>query len=221
MKRLTILLFAICCLSCKQSHSQRKVDPAILNVEAIKLYNQATKLYFSQFDEDKRTDESKRVQALEKGINLLDQAIAIDSNYYAPYRNKMTFQAELNQQDSAFLTAKLIFKKWPTDITTKITLGKYYELNDDTISAYEYYKNALSDINHILDSTNTESNVYKYEQIEKAEVLILLNQPEKARGILKESIDKERNDLIKRHLNRLMGISRRELLFEKPAPSFI
>jgi len=47
---------------------------------------------------------------LKKALNLLNQAIAIDSNYYGAYSNKMVFQAELNQPDSAFVIAKLIVK---------------------------------------------------------------------------------------------------------------
>jgi tetratricopeptide (TPR) repeat protein len=217
MKKLAILLFMICCLSCKQPHSQKKTSPETINIEAIKLDNEASKLYIKVFAyQTEHIDEHERIRQGEKALTLLNRAIAIDTNYYTAYHDKLAFQHLLNLRDSAFATAKLIVRRWPGEVKTKILLGEYYELKGDTLSAFKCYNNALSAINHHLDEADSISR--RYEQIDKAKILILLNQPEEAHNILKEVFDKEDNETIKQNLQRLMGESRHEFLSNGETP---
>jgi len=214
MNKIPLLIFSLVVFSFGCSHSQVK-SPETINIDAIKLNHQAMDSYFNSL-----LPASAHDKTLKKALNLLNQAIAIDSNYYGAYSNKMVFQAELNQPDSAFVIAKLIVKKWPKDESTIITLGKYYELKGDSASAYQCYKNALSDIELVLKST-TDSNKEMFFQIEKAKALMLLNQPQQADNILKSVMVHESNQTVKTYLNRLMIMGRPYLLQQKPAPKFI
>ena len=208
MKRLTILLFAICYLSCKSSHAQQKPS-----AEAIALNNMA----FALGNDSLRSNPSDSVHLLQEAINILNKSLKIDSNYYIAYRNKMNFQAELKQQDSAFFTAKQIIKKWPKQTQITILAGEYCEFKGDTTSAVGYYKKALSVINHVLDSIGVNSKRYGSRQIEKAKVLMLLDQPEKAHNILKDLFDHATSEFDKQNLKDLMGMNRHDVLYGKTA----
>jgi len=102
-----------------------------------------------------------------------------------------------------------------------MTLGKYYEIEGDTISAYSCYNRALSDIDKDLSSSKPGDNKYELDLMEKGQVLILLNKPDIAHRVLKEALGKESIEVVKRYLNRLMNMSRHELLYEKAVPEFI
>jgi tetratricopeptide (TPR) repeat protein len=224
MNKTSILPFLILVFSFGCSHSQTNAGANSINYEAIKLNDMALKLYFNAMSFDKVTRE----KTLKKVINLLNEAITIDSNYYSLYKSKMAFQDELRLRDSAFFTAKLIVKKYPNDESTKIMLGRYYELKGDTISAFLLYKNSLSGINSALydigtkpDTANVHYNKYKSEELKKAEVLILLNRSEEARSILKDYLEKDTNEGIKRYLNRLLNMNRHDcLLYLRPTIGF-
>jgi len=216
-----ILLLLISSFGC--SHSQTNEFPNFINPKAIKLNDSALKLYYNS-----PLDKISREKTLKNAIRLLDQAITIDSNYYSLYKSKLAFQDELNLRDSAFFTAKLIVKKYPGDELTKIMLGRYYEFKGDSTAAFTCYKNSLSEINYTLskigakpDTAGTYYNKYKFEELKKAEVLILLNQPEEAHNILKDNLKTETNEDIKLHLNRLLSMNRHDcLLYLGPTPGF-
>lgn len=77
MKKLTILVSVICCLSCKSSHSQHKPDP-----EALRLTNEA----FFLGNDSLYVHRTDSTLILKKAMNLINKAIQIDSNYYFAYR---------------------------------------------------------------------------------------------------------------------------------------
>jgi len=101
---ITLLWLSVLCYGC--SNAQNKTEPKTINIQAIKLNNEAVKLYFKD-----DFAPSLRDSTLRKVLDLLNQAIAIDSNYHGPCQTKMAIEDELDQRDSAFLTAKLIIKR--------------------------------------------------------------------------------------------------------------
>ncbi|MDR3693374.1 hypothetical protein [Mucilaginibacter sp.] len=128
---------------------------------------------------------------------------------------KADFQTKLGHPDSALITAKLIIKKWPKEISNTISIGEYYEIKGDTISAAGYYKKALFVVNHILDSIGVNNRRYGSRQIEKAKALILLNRPEKAHAILKNLFDKTSSEESKKSIEELMEMSKHDILYGK------
>jgi len=141
MKRLTILLLALCCLSCK--HSNRKINPV-----AIRLNKDAQVLF-------EEPGWGQDHQNLQDAIVLLNKAIQKDSSYSEPYFNKFIFQNALKQYSNAIITGKQFLKLRPDQANMKLMVGEDYEKTGDTISSVKYYKDALTAYNKTLDTVRS------------------------------------------------------------------
>jgi tetratricopeptide (TPR) repeat protein len=204
MKKLSILVFVMYCLSCKPSHSQKKINP-----EARKLNDSAVGSRFS-------VKYNNPNQALEHSINLLNQAIKLDSNYFTAYWNKFVFKGDLKQYNKAILTGKQMMGLRPQNASIKFIVGETYEKMGDTITSAEYYRSSLSMLNNILDTIKVSDNKnYKSTMVNKAIVLILLNQPEKGYSILKDLYNKENSENYKSTLQTFMNFTRRDFIYGK------
>lgn len=204
MKRLSILLFAISFLSCKSSFAQEKIDP-----EARKLNDSAVGSRFSLAYHDYN-------QALEHSIDLLNQAIRIDSNYLTAYWNKFMFQNDLKRYKDAAVTGQQLIKLKPLNASIKYMVGETYDRMGDTITSAEYYRSSLSMLDNMLDTMKASDNkIYKSAIVNKAIVLILLNQPEKGHNILKELYAKETNESYKRMLQMYIDFNKHGVIYGK------
>ena len=90
--RITTFLFLAILTACRDDGEVNHV----INPEARLLNDSAIAIIKSSKNED-----------YQKAILLLDQAIAIDSNYVRAYQNKLSFETKLEQYDKALITSKI------------------------------------------------------------------------------------------------------------------
>jgi len=201
MKKLTILILAICFLSCKSSLSQRKANP-----EAVKLNNQALDLVM-------HSGGQENDQIFEKAVALLNQAIKIDSNYSTAYLNKFTDQNKLKKYGDAIVTGKRLIALKPNDVNIKLMVGEDFEKLGDTIASVKYYNDALSGYNKILDTMNVNNKAYSSFLSSTAIDLILLNRQKEGYAILKTMAEKETDPYLKQMYEQYLKMSRNDWLF--------
>lgn len=202
MKTALTILFIAFLFACGKSHAQKKINP-----EARKLNDSAVGSRFS-------LKYNNPNQALEHSINLLNQAIKLDSNYFTAYWNKFAFQGDLKQYNKAILTGKQMIGLRPQNASLKFIVGETYEKMGDTITSAEYYRSSLSMLNNILDTIKVSDNKnYKSTVVNKAIVLILLNQPEKGHNILRELYAKEANESYKQMLQMFISFTKHDVMY--------
>jgi len=201
MKKLFIMLFVICCLSCKSSHSQRRVNP-----EAIKLNNQALNLVLNSGGQEND-------QIFEKAIALLNQAIKIDSNYSIAYLNKFTDQNELKKYSDAIITGRQLISLRPNNVNIKLMIGEDFEKVGDTVASLNYYNEALSGYNKILDTMSVNNKAYNSFLSSRAINLILLNKQKEGYAILNTMAATETDPNLKQMYQQYLTMSRNDWLF--------
>ncbi|MGZ3810270.1 MAG: hypothetical protein ACXVJN_00985 [Mucilaginibacter sp.] len=173
MKGFVIFITVICLFSCKPKY----------NPEAIKLNDSAimmrTTMTGDQLEAHIGKDSFAKIQ-----LGFLNRATKIDSNYLLGYWNKFPIQYTLKQYANALITAKKIVWLSPKNVVAKYLLGKVYDKTGDTMRAGFYYKYYLGYCDSILDTMSVGNRQHKSIELQKAVVLILLNQPQKGHDIL-------------------------------------
>lgn len=93
-------------------------------------------------------------------------------------------------------------------------VGETFEKMGDTITAAEYYRSSLSILDNILDTMKvSDKKNYKSTMVNKAIVLILLNQPKKGYGILKDLYNKETSENYKQMLQTFINFTRHDVIY--------
>lgn len=184
MKQFAIFGIMICLLSCKHKHTY--------NSEAMKLNDSAIMLQQNtagvQLKARIGKDSFAKIQ-----LALLNRATKIDSNYFIGYWNKFGIQYASKQYTNALVTGKEMLRLRPKDAVLKYLVGKVYNNTGDTIRAELYYNDYLHYCDRILDTLTRSNRQFKSIELQKAIVLILLNQPQKGHEIL-EKLYKEPGD---------------------------
>ena len=89
-------------------------------------------------------ENEENQDSLLKAVNLLDQAILIDSNYYMAYSNKATLLCYLNKNIEAINTLDKILAINPNLDELNTFKGFLLEKSGDSSKALETYKNVLA-----------------------------------------------------------------------------
>ena len=148
----------------------------------------------------------------QKAILLLDKAIAIDSNYFIVYWNKLIFQSQLKQYGQAIGTAKNLIRLRPMAPDLYLTCGELYERTDDTLSAKDAFQKALSLYNNLLDTMSVGNSYYDMLFMDKAIDLVMLGDQIKGNEMLKQLYDRQTDESYKELISSFMNKSGAELL---------
>lgn len=186
MKRSILLLFAFAIFSCK--HGQYKFNPEAkrLNDSAVKM--QGTIAGF-QLKASIGKDSFGRMQ-----LALLNKATKIDSNYLTAYFNKFGIQYSLQKYADALVTGKEMIRLAPKDMLIKLIVGKAYDQTGDSVQAKSYYKDYLYYCDGKLAFMPANDKERKQTELQKALVLILLNEPQQGHAILSKLYNESDND---------------------------
>lgn len=133
MQKITTLLYLFCtvlltasCRDSRQAADKDTPDPAALNDKAMRIITQAR-------------DSS----AVYEGLFYLDQAIAMDSTYMAPYINKMNTLLRLNMSDKALETLQKLNERKAIPENVMFEGFIYDRELGDTARAREQYLEAI------------------------------------------------------------------------------
>ena len=161
MCKLILLFILIGLYSCGQNNAKHKVDPT-----AVSLNNKAMTLV--KFIDNE--DSSK------KAISVLDNATAIDSNYFLGYYNKLMFLDQLKQYDKSVLTVNKLIQLRPYAHDLYLTAGIIYERKGNTSSSKIYFEKSLAICNKVLDTIKISNSDYIMLISNKVVNLIMLNR---------------------------------------------
>ncbi|HTK21820.1 MAG TPA: hypothetical protein VL442_20025 [Mucilaginibacter sp.] len=145
-------------------------------------------------------------------MSLLDQALKIDSDYIVAYGNKFSYQSQWKKHTDAVVTGKKLLKLLSNQPVLKLAVAEECDDIGDTITAKKYYNEVLIVFNKLLDTMKVNNRQRPFIELDKAEVLILLNQNEAAQSFLKELYDKETDDFNKRSIKATMKRTREDIL---------
>jgi len=165
--------------------------------------------------------DNNRSEIYRSALNLLNQAIKKDPRYWPAYEEKILYQTTLKQLDSAAVTAKQLVILKPQDDFVFYHAGEALERVGDTTTAWDYYKKALVLNNNQLDTMKVTSEKFRLEKRNRAMILRLLNQPEKAHDILQQLYDTEKDDRLKEFYRRDLELNRHDEIFGISFSSFI
>lgn len=194
--RFSILLLIIGLNGCGQQPINNRDS---INPEAKKFNDSASSIIMHTQDYD-------------KAIDLLDQAIKIDSNYYLAFSNKVTFQLALNQIDKALLTAKNLNRIKPSSPDYFVSVGLIYDKIGDTVSSQKYFKKAVVFYDKIVDTINKANKNYDMLLFNKAVNLKFIGKEKEGNEILKELYDKSKDEFYKEMIDSLIKKSKQQLL---------
>jgi len=158
-------------------------------------------------------------QEYSKAISLLDQAIALDSNYLAAYRNKLTFQLELRQFEQATKTASKISQLRPDNPDYYVTIGILYDVQGDTVKSKDYFKRAISQYDRIFDTIAVSNINYDMLLMNKALNLIFIGEQNKGNDILKQLYNKQIESPFKEILASYLNKSKQDILKMMMSPN--
>lgn len=151
-------------------------------------------------------------QDYNKAIALLGQATAIDTNFYMAFWNKTNFQLELNQFDSALITAKNLNRIKPESPEYFFVVGIIYDKMRDTISSQKYFQESENRYERILDTMNTTNKDYSNMLMNKAINLKIVGQQQKGNDILKGLYNNEKDNSRREILASFMDDSKQQIL---------
>jgi tetratricopeptide (TPR) repeat protein len=205
--KFTLILLLVGLFSCGQTGSNHTINPY-----AKKLNDSAVRMTFQMND-----------SSYQKAILLLDQATAIDSNYFVAYYNKLIFQSQLKQYDKALVTSNNLIRIRPMAPDLHLTCGELYEKISDTVSAKYNFQTALSLYDSILDTMSVGNRHYDMLFMNKAIDLIMLGEQIQGHELLKQLYDRQTDEDFKDVILSFMNKNRKELLeqIEHPIVSLV
>jgi tetratricopeptide (TPR) repeat protein len=147
-----------------------------------------------------------------KAIELLDQAINIDSNFITAFANKTSFQLQLKQFDKALVTSKQLLSIKPNVPEYIVMSGMICDQIGDTISSKKYFNQAATVYDNILDTMSTSNKNYNGFLINKAVNLIFLGQQEKGNDILNQVYNDKTSEADKELVSMFINKSKQEII---------
>lgn len=200
--RCIILLFLFAFFSCSRN-TKDSVNP-----EAKKLLDSAV-VQVTHFQDFKRA------------VSLLDQAIKIDSNYFAAYNTKFAFLGSMKPNDINEMLPTLLkmIKLRPEIPIYYFYAGMIYVKKGDSLTANKYLANADVHFDKFLDTMHQTNSAYELLLSDKAFSLILQGQDQKGRDLLKQVYQLETDSSNRINIATLLAKTRQEILdsilFEK------
>jgi tetratricopeptide (TPR) repeat protein len=192
----SLLLFFII-IACSQKQETKKYIPdpraKLLNDSAINLSIQSPPKNF------------------EKAVAILDEATKIDSNYYAAYNSKLTFQVTLNRFNDALITAKNLIRITPESSTAHTNTGFIYWHLGDSVSAIDHFTKANELFDKVLDTMKKSGIRYETALMNKGLLLILIGQQQKGNDIL-NNLHNKSDETNKWMFEQVLNKSRAEIL---------
>jgi tetratricopeptide (TPR) repeat protein len=199
--RFILIFFLIAFYSCRQNASKHQIDPVAIELD-LKAFPLLT---------------SGNEDSIRKGINFLDSATAIDSNYFLAYHTKVLFLNQIKEYDKAVIEINNCIRIMPNAHDLYLTAGMMHENIGDTISSQLNFRKSLSLCNSVLDTMSKTNRDYSMLTTNKAINLIMLGDSLNANQILKnlyatQPDNQEFGNVEKQYIQSLMNKNKRQLL---------
>ena len=199
MKILYYILFLGVFISCEKAKKEN--EKTEINKQAFDLNNHGAKLILTQNND-----------SILKAIELFNEAIKIQPNYYLAYWNKFTFLNKLGKTETAFETLKQLEKLKPNNPSIKVVAGIFIEQNKDSLEARNKFLEADKIYNNILDTLKFKNDPNQSILTNKAVNLKLLGRESEGNEILKEISNKTTNENFKKNIDNFVTMSREDII---------
>lgn len=143
--------------------------------------------------------------SLRYSLQLLDEAIAIDSTDSKLYSLKCNIYLLLEDKESAFNAAQMGWDKTKEDYTLALFTGAMLESKNESEDAKEYYAAALKKVNQ-LDTTDI------YICLERTLILMLLDKPFEVSTIKSKINERQDSMLLNEVFNRIFEANKKDSL---------
>mgnify|MGYP001259515950 CR=1 FL=1 len=184
MKYLIFSIFLFTIFSCNKAQDS-------FNSKSIELNNLAV--------------EKMKMEDYKNALALFDEAIFLDSTYYAAYNNKVNCLATIKDFNEAIRINRLSLKIKPDLAEGHFFLGMLLEHNGDSIQATNSYNESIKLFeNRILKGKSVETN-----KLNLATSYLFIGQTEKADSIFKQL---KENKMLYETINLLQNSSKEDLL---------
>ena len=154
---------------------------------------------------------NKNHDSVLSSIHMLNSALAIDSNYFRAWTNKLGFECQVAQYDDALVTAKKIVRIFPSE-TGVLFFSGLLEFktghNDDATATFS----KLVTIYDAVPDTNSNPDHLKTALLNKAIALKLLDKADESKDILVTLSMKERDLAVRRHVNSYISKTKEEII---------
>jgi hypothetical protein len=147
-----------------------------------------------------------------KAISLLDEATALDSNFFMAYWNKFVFQLQLKQYAQALITTHSLIRIRPSAQDIYLTRGLINERMGDTIAARGDFQKGLSILDGVLDTMGVGNRDYDVLFLNKAIDLIMLGEQVKGNELIKQLADHLEDQEFKRFTLSFLNKTKREVI---------
>jgi tetratricopeptide (TPR) repeat protein len=192
---LTILIF-FSCGRIENKRSDNKVD-----IKAKELNDKGVELAMS-FQND----------SIKRAIELFNQAIDLQPDFYLAYWNKFVFQNQLGQKSEAFETLKKLETLKPNNPELLVTTGIFIELRGDSSTARQKFLKADQIYTSIIDTLSQKTVTYQMTLTSKAVNMKFLGQEDEANKIFENVISQNSNSNLKEMSEKLKTMTRKELM---------
>lgn len=133
------------------------------------------------------TKDYKDTSQYKNAIELLGQAVKIDSNYFDSYSKRLFFEESLGQFNKAAKTLSKMVKLKSDSAELYLKLGVYEDVSGDTLSAKQSYNRSLPRYTILLD-TMKNNHPERHNILNMLAInIIMLGQEEMLHDFLKEN----------------------------------
>lgn len=149
-----------------------------------------------------------------RSLELLNEAIKIDSNYFIAYNNKFAVLGLLKPTNSELIleTLKKLNTLKPNAPQFYLYIGLIYLKKGDSLNTKKYLTDAISHTDQILDTMHQSNIAYKLMLENKAFCMIISGDEEKGRNIIQQLYNQETNSSYKKKVGSFLTKSRQEII---------
>ncbi|MDQ3112231.1 MAG: hypothetical protein M3R17_20290 [Bacteroidota bacterium] len=202
MIRLIFAFLLLALVSCG-SQEEGATDADKYNDSAVKLNDSAVRMTMT-FKPDSIT--------YMKAVELLDQASAIDSNYYLAYHHKIMFLFGAKQFDKALVASKQIVRLSPNVPESYGRPGIICEILGDSVTAHTYFQKAAELYKVRLDTMKSGTPDYDMMVMSQAVNLIMLGEAQKGNELMEASYARQTDPVLKQSMDMFRGKSKWEII---------
>jgi hypothetical protein len=202
------LFLVLLLMSCNVSFSKKEK-----HAQAVILNNKAISTYMSAPDDSLNTI---------KAINILNNSISMDSEYFIAYWNKLAFENEVGLLDSAFHTLKKMERIWPGNPNLKMSIGIFFECNfKDIAKANSKYHEAELIYQSILGSHSSDPASKREVSISCAIAKKLLRKDGEADSLFHSIIQSTEDETVREYIDTCFIQKKREQLLMHFYPAVV
>ena len=151
----------------------------------------------------------------DKAIDLLNQALQIDSNFLTALFNKFSFECGLKKYNKAIITANHILRIQPINPLFYFSVGMACLNSGDSISSQNFFNVSEKQISSLLDTLKPANRFYNNLLLYKAFLMILKDSTQASDSIFSSLISNTKDRYEKASYSQFSHITKEQIISGK------